>query len=97
MRDFGLIRNIDSHLRFQHTAGMENKKRTWTKALTWQALGLLMMSTVNYLYLGDLHQGIGLSLLLTVQGLLAYVVHERLWARVRWGTGNAAPQQRDAT
>lgn len=97
MRDFGLIRNIDSHPQFQHTAGMENKKRTWTKALTWQALGLLMMSTVNYLYLGDLHQGIGLSLLLTVQGLLAYVVHERLWARVRWGTGNAAPQQRDAT
>ena len=76
---------------------MENKKRTWTKALTWQAIGLLMMSTVNYLYLGDLHQGIGLSLLLTVQGLLTYVVHERVWARVRWGMGNAATQQPDAT
>ena len=79
-------RNIDSHLRLKHTAHMENKKRTWTKALSWQAIGLLMMSIVNYLYLGDLHQGLGLSLLLTVQGLLTYVVHERLWARVRWGT-----------
>ena len=68
---------------------MENKKRTWTKALTWQAIGLLMMSTVNYVYLGNLQQGIGLSLLLTVQGLLTYVVHERLWARVRWGTAPA--------
>lgn len=70
---------------------MENKKRTWTKALTWQAIGLLMMTAVNYLYLGNFHQGMGLSLLLTLQGLLTYVVHERLWARVRWGTApNAA-------
>ena len=68
---------------------MENKKRTWTKALTWQAIGLLMMSTVNYFYLGNLQQGIGLSLLLTALGLLTYVVHERLWARVRWGINPA--------
>ena len=64
---------------------MENKKRTWIKALTWQGIGLLSMTTVNYLYLGNLSQGMGLSLLLTVQGLLTYVVHERVWARVRWG------------
>lgn len=64
---------------------MENKKRTWIKALTWQAIGLLTMTTVNYLYLGNLSQGMGLSLLLTAQGLLTYVVHERVWARVRWG------------
>ena len=83
-------RNIDSHPLLKHTPGMEYKKRTWTKALSWQAIGLLMMSVVNYFYLGDLHQGLGLSLLLTVQGLLTYVVHERLWARVRWGTGPAA-------
>jgi uncharacterized membrane protein len=69
---------------------MEAKKRTLTKALTWQAIGLLMMTTVNYLYLGNLNQGIGLSLLLTALGLLTYVVHERLWARVRWGTGAGA-------
>jgi uncharacterized membrane protein len=69
---------------------MENKKRTWTKALTWQAIGLVMMTAVNYFYLGDLNKGIGLTLLLTVQGLLTYVVHERLWARVRWGTGSPA-------
>ncbi|AOW13002.1 hypothetical protein LPB72_18720 [Hydrogenophaga crassostreae] len=67
---------------------MENKKRTWTKALTWQTLGLLVMTFVNYLYLGNLNQGIGLSLLLSGLGLLTYVVHERLWARVRWGMGN---------
>jgi uncharacterized membrane protein len=78
------------HVRsFSTLHAMDNKKRTWTKALTWQAIGLLMMTTVNYFYLGNFHQGVGLSLLLTVQGLLTYVVHERLWARVRWGRSGA--------
>ncbi len=70
---------------------MENKKRTWTKALTWQATGLVFMTAMNYLYLGNLSQGMGLSLLLAIQGLLAYVVHERLWAKVRWGTQSPRP------
>ncbi|MEZ5703565.1 MAG: DUF2061 domain-containing protein [Burkholderiaceae bacterium] len=60
-------------------------------ALTWQATGLVFMTAMNYLYLGDLSQGMGLSLLLTVQGLLAYVVHERLWAKVRWGLQSPIP------
>jgi uncharacterized membrane protein len=64
---------------------MENKKRTWAKAVTWQACGLIVMTVVNYLYLGSLQEGAGLSLLLTALGLISYVVHERLWARIRWG------------
>jgi uncharacterized membrane protein len=79
---------------------MENKKRTWTKALTWQASGLIFMTALNYLYLGDFGQGMGLSLLLTAQGLLAYFVHERLWAKVRWGiqspTKPAEPRSKGA-
>lgn len=64
---------------------MENKKRTWAKAITWQISGLIVMTAVNYLYLGSLQQGAGLSLLLATLGLFSYVIHERLWAHVRWG------------
>jgi uncharacterized membrane protein len=64
---------------------MENKKRTWAKAITWQVSGLIVMTVVNYLYLGSLQQGAGLSLLLASLGLVSYVIHERLWARVNWG------------
>ena len=70
---------------------MENKKRAWIKALTWQGTGLVFMTAMNYLYLGNLSQGMGLSLLLTAQGLLAYVVHERIWAKVRWGMQSPTP------
>lgn len=65
--------------------GMELRRRTWTKALTWQMVGLAVMTAVNYWYLGDWRQGAALSMLLTVQGLITYVIHERIWARVPWG------------
>jgi uncharacterized membrane protein len=64
---------------------MENKKRTWAKAVTWQVSGLIVMTVVNYFYLGSLQQGAGLSLLLAALGLVSYVIHERLWARIHWG------------
>jgi uncharacterized membrane protein len=69
---------------------MENQKRTWAKALTWQASGFVIMIAVNYLFLGSLQQSMGLSALLTGMGLITYVIHERLWARVRWGRGRVA-------
>jgi uncharacterized membrane protein len=64
---------------------MEESKRTLTKAITWQALGFAMMTVVNYFYMGSLYQGLGLSALLTGIGLVTYVLHERMWARVKWG------------
>lgn len=64
---------------------MENQKRVLTKAITWQVLGFLMMAVVNYFYMGSLTQGLGLSVLLTLIGLVTYVLHERAWAKVAWG------------
>lgn len=64
---------------------MESPKRTLTKAITWQALGFVMMVVVNYFYIGSLSQGLGLSAVLTMIGLVSYVLHERLWAKVGWG------------
>lgn len=75
---------------------MENNQRTWAKALTWQTSGLIIMTGVNYLFLGSLHQSMGLSALLTAMGLITYVIHERLWARVRWGI-HASPSQSQQT
>ena len=64
---------------------MENNTRTLTKAFTWQLIGFVLMTIVNYFYLGNLKQGLGLSLLLTLMGLVTYYFHERLWARIAWG------------
>lgn len=66
---------------------MENNKRTLTKAISWQVIGFVMMAVVNYFYMGDFSQGLGLSALLTFIGLVSYYLHERFWASIRWGTG----------
>lgn len=64
---------------------MEKNTRLLTKAITWQMIGFVMMTVVNYLYMGNLQAGLGLSALLTLIGLVSYYVHERVWAAVRWG------------
>ena len=64
---------------------MEHSKRTLTKAITWQVIGFVMMAIVNYFYMGNFSQGLGLSALLTLIGLVSYYLHERFWARIRWG------------
>lgn len=66
---------------------MENNKRTLTKAISWQLIGFFMMAVVNYFYMGNFSQGLGLSALLTLIGLVSYYLHERFWASIRWGTG----------
>ncbi len=68
-------------------ASMENNKRTLTKAISWQLIGFFMMAVVNYFYMGNFSQGLGLSALLTLIGLVSYYLHERFWASIRWGTG----------
>jgi len=45
-----------------------------------------MMTVVNYFYIGDFSQGLGLSALLTLIGLVSYYLHERFWASIRWGS-----------
>ncbi|MCF8159072.1 MAG: DUF2061 domain-containing protein [Polaromonas sp.] len=64
---------------------METSKRTLIKAFTWQSLGFGVMTITNYFYMGSMAQGLGLSALLTLIGLVTYVLHERLWATVAWG------------
>lgn len=64
---------------------MEQKRRTWTKALTWQLIGFVVMTVINYGYLGSFQSGLGLSALLTGVGLVTYYLHERAWSHLSWG------------
>ena len=68
---------------------MEHSSRTLVKAVTWQLIGFVVMSIVNYYYIGSLRSGIGLSALLTMIGLVIYYLHERLWEKISWGRRHA--------
>lgn len=64
---------------------MEKKTRAAMKAITWQAIGFVMMSVINTVYMGSWSDGLGLSSVLTLIGLVSYYLHEQAWARILWG------------
>ena len=64
---------------------METNKRTIAKAFCWQAVGLIVMTIIGYIFTGSAGEGGALALTSAVVGLVHYFLHERAWARVRWG------------
>lgn len=64
---------------------MDSKKRTLTKAIVWNVIGLLTMSVVGYLTTGSVSTGGKMAVINTVLGLSMYVGYERFWARIGWG------------
>jgi uncharacterized membrane protein len=66
---------------------MESKLRTIAKAITWQALGLAVTGALAWFHTGDMITALSFALSTAASGLAFFFVHERLWARVRWGIG----------
>lgn len=64
---------------------MDTKKRTIAKAFCWQGVGLIVMTIIGYIFTGSASAGGALALTSATVGLVNYFLHERLWARVRWG------------
>lgn len=59
--------------------------RSIVKALTWQAMGLVVMTAITWAVTGSVSKGGVVALLGAATGMVTYLLHERLWARVDWG------------
>lgn len=64
---------------------METTLRTLAKTATWQISGLIAMAAITYAVTGSLAEGGTVAVICTITGTVSYVIHERLWSRVRWG------------
>ena len=64
---------------------METNTRIIAKAVCWQASGLVVMTTLGYAFTGSVSQSGMLALSTTLIGLISYIAHEKLWARIPWG------------
>lgn len=64
---------------------METRARTLAKAITWQATGFLAMTLIAFAVTGSMAEGGAVAAAGTATGFVAYFLHERAWARVRWG------------
>ena len=68
---------------------METPLRSLVKAVTWQALGLVTMTVITSALTGSLATGGTVAMVGAVMGAAFYVLHERIWARIRWGLDEA--------
>ena len=64
---------------------METTRRAALKAITWQAMGLVVMSLLGYLVMGSMAVASGFAVLSAAVGLVTYVIHEKIWSAIRWG------------
>lgn len=70
---------------------MESHQRSIAKAASYRLLGSLLTALIAYLLCGAWDVALGVGLLDSVAKMAAYFLHERLWARIKWG----APRQTD--
>lgn len=68
---------------------METNRRTLAKAVTYQVMGLVVMTLLGALFTGSFGAGGALALLSAAIGALGYILHEKLWAMVGWGRSSS--------
>ncbi len=69
----------------------DHAKRSAVKALTYRLVILVMDFIAVYWLTGSAKMSLGFMAASNVYTTVAYYVHERVWARVRWGTPAHAP------
>ncbi|HEV2545881.1 MAG TPA: DUF2061 domain-containing protein [Stellaceae bacterium] len=64
-------------------------QRSFVKAMTYRILIMAMDFTTIYLFTGAVRIALGFMVASNIYTTVAYVLHERLWARIPWGLGSA--------
>lgn len=72
---------------------MESRARSIAKAISWQGLGLLVTLLLGWLFFGSWRVAGAFALTGQAIALVAYFLHERLWARIGWGRQSAPGAQ----
>lgn len=62
-----------------------SRKRSLVKALTYRAAIVCLDFTAIYLLTGKVQLAAGFMLISNIYTTVGYVVHERVWAHIRWG------------
>lgn len=62
-------------------------RRSVVKAITYRLVIMSLDFVAIYLFTGELKIAVGFMIASNIYTTVAYVVHERLWARVSWGAG----------
>src|SRR3546814_3571989 len=70
--------------------GHESHPRSFLKAMSWRVLGSIDTFLLSLFFTHSAKAAGAIASTEVVTKLLLYYVHERAWARVRWGIGMKA-------
>jgi adenylylsulfate kinase len=70
------------------------RKRSLVKAVSYRVIIVSLDFAVIYLLTGKAEVAVGFMVVSNIYTTVGYFLHERLWARVKWGM-EAAPSQPD--
>lgn len=62
-----------------------DRKRHLAKAITWRIVGSLDTLVIGWIVTGNLNVGLTISGIETVNKILLYYLHERVWYKINWG------------
>ncbi len=68
---------------------MDSHRRSIAKAISYRTMASLITCLIAWSLTGRLTLGLQIGALDAVTKLLGYFLHERLWARIKWGTPKA--------
>ena len=64
---------------------MENRKRSFTKAISWRILASITTVILVFLFTKNLTISLGIGAVELVVKMMLYYVHERAWNKIGWG------------
>ena len=62
-------------------------ERSLVKAFTYRIIVMCLDFTAIYLFTGRMRIALGFMVASNIYTTVTYFIHERSWARVRWGIG----------
>ncbi len=74
-------------------ARTSSRKRSIVKALTYRAVIVCLDFLAVYLFTGKVDVALGFMIVSNLYTTVGYFVHERIWARIVWGTGATVTQR----
>ncbi len=62
-----------------------SRRRSLTKAITYRVVIMTLDFITIYIFTGAVHVAVGFMIVSNVYTSIAYVFHERIWAKIQWG------------
>lgn len=69
----------------QNIRSMETHKRSLLKTVIYRITVSIILATISWHFTGDLTKTSAITLVYNIVVIIFYYIHERIWARIKWG------------